>query len=263
MNDSANTHILIPAEPFGFVAKYILRQAEAEGLNVAVHVVGPTDDVSLLLDSIAPGPYLVAVSSTDVYGKEEGQGYNELTPTDPQSEQAQKLLDFETTVTDWGKRTGAKVCTLRCAPVVGTGMSGEMRRLASAIYRGTYHHIEGEEGRCSVVHAVDVARAALAVAGHDSVYNVTDGVNPTRRQLAEALAWRMGNKRIYTLRRKRAAVWARINDFLPFARFDSAQMQRQLSTLTFDSSRLWQAICSQPHPVADYLKEHNYDDDDF
>ena len=88
---------------------------------------------------------------------------------------------------------------VRPALIVGTGMKGTLRSMVNGIYRGYYHHIKENNARRSVIHATDVSAAVNKIASIGGVFNLTDGVNPTVYDLAEALAYRMGDKRIYTM----------------------------------------------------------------
>lgn len=99
------------------------------------------------------------------------------------------------------------VAVIRCPYIVGTGMTGLMQRIAAGIYKGTYVHIHDCQARLSVVHAVDVARAVSTAAGTQGSYTLTDGTDPTIHDLAEALAYRIGDKRIITIKPRWARLW--------------------------------------------------------
>ena len=202
----------------------------------------------------------VFISSTDVYGLFEGEGVDETAPLNPATDFGRMKAEAERILTEWCTGHSVALTILRCPPVVATGMQGPMRRLVNDIYRGSYRHIADNQAKVSVVHGVDVARAAIDMIGRPGVYNLTDGADPTRHALAEALAWRMGNKRIFTIPLSKAKKLARINDFLPFTRFDSEAVKRQTSTLTFSSDKIRNLLSWQPNVVTEYLRTHNYDD---
>lgn len=202
----------------------------------------------------------VFLSSTDVYGKTEGTDITEDEDTEPVSEFGRMKLEAEHILTEWSAANGCRLCILRCAPVVGTGMEGPLRKLVNDIYRGSYRHIADNEARTSVVHATDVAAVAVATMGKSGIYNLTDGVNPTRHDLAEALSWRMGNKRILTIDGKKGRRLAKINDWLPFVRFNSEMIKEQTTTLTFSAEKIIADAGIRPHSVTEYLRTHNYDE---
>lgn len=203
---------------------------------------------------------IVYVSSTDVYGAAEGVEINENREPEPAGEPGSTKLEAEKMLGEWCAAHKVTLTILRSPAIVGTGMRGELRRLVNSIYRGSYHHIDDETARLSVVHATDVARAMVMLQDVGGLYNITDGANPSRHDLAEAFAHRMGNKRIYTLRAKRARIFARICDFIPLFGYGRKTLAGRYRTLTFDDTRLRRAIDWTPSPVVDYLKTHDYDE---
>ncbi len=141
------------------------------------------------------------------------------------------------------------VATLRCPNIVGTGMQGLPRRIAEGIYKGTFFHISGSEGRTSVVHAVDVARAAALAAGSNGDYVLTDGTSPTIHDLAEALAYRIDNKRIFSLP-ARLCRWWYSRDFFRLLTSDTSEVET--FTTAFPGFL--------PVDTLNYLRTHIYDD---
>lgn len=139
---------------------------------------------------------------------------------------------------------------LVCPNIVGTGMTGLPMAMATAITRGTYFHISGNEARVSTVHATDVARAVALLPGKPGVYTLTDGFNPTFRDLAEALAFRLGDKRIFTLRRR----WAR---WL----MDRRLIESVTTGAIVRGTDFAEAFGFQPVAVTEYLRTHVYDDE--
>ncbi len=230
------------------------RQENAGNLNVAT-----TQHLLAALDA-APPRQLVYVSSTEVYGREEGTDLTEGTIVDPLTRLGKAKLLAEEALKKWCADKGVTLTILRCPDIVGTGMGGRLRSMVNSIYRGTYHHIDDETQRLSVVHAVDVAKAIVDLAPVGGIYNFTDGVNPSRRELADALAYRLNDKRIYTIRPKRARVTARILDFVPFAAFGSAQLAERYRSLTFSADKAISALGWQPNSVTHYLRNHVYDE---
>lgn len=215
-----------------------------------------------LLASLEKNPpaSIVYISSTEVYGADEGNGINENREPDPVTEIGRTKLEAEQMLRQWCDARNVSLAILRAPDIVGTGMKGRLRQLVNSIYRGNYHHIDDETARMSVVHATDVARAAVMLRGVNGLFNITDGADPSRHDLVEALAVRINNKRVYTLRAKRARIIARVCDFIPVFGFNSKSLAERYRTLTFDNSRLCRTIEFHPSPVVDYLKTHNYDE---
>lgn len=141
------------------------------------------------------------------------------------------------------------VVVIRCPYIVGTGMKGLTRKMAEGIYKGTFVHISGNDTRISVVHATDVARAASIASGIQGSYTLTDGTDPTVHDLADALAYRMGDKRLFTIAPRWARLW---------------YGRRYFTTLTTSHTvqDTFRAVFPDftPASVIEYLKTHDYDE---
>lgn len=191
--------------------------------------------------------YAVLLSDTDIYADVSGAtDIDETAPLDESSDYALREKAFR----DLCAQNGLEYTVLRLSNVVATGMGGFPRRLVQGIARGTFMHIEGNEARLSTVHGVDVAVAVRLTLGLPAcVYNVTDAVDPSLFDFAEALARRLNGKRIFRVKAK----WARW--LIP-----ASVRRRQMSTKTFSSLKLRRTVPFEPHSVTDYLTTHVYDD---
>ncbi len=206
---------------------------------------------------------MVYLSSVEIYGRKEGENWSEADIIDPCTPLGYAKEAAEKTVMEWCESRGVTCTILRLPLVVGTGMKGPLSDMIKRIYRGSYHHIAGNEARMSVVHATDVAKAVIDLAEKGGVYNLTDGVNPTVHDLADAFSRRLKDKKIMTLSVKRANRWALVNDFIPGAWMDRAELKRMTTSLTFSSEKAIEALGYRPNSVTDYLVNHDYDNDPF
>lgn len=140
--------------------------------------------------------------------------------------------------------------TLFCPNIVGTGMTGLPMDFARRIARGSFYHLDGNSARLSTVHASDVARAVRLARGVEGQFTVTDGDDPTYHDFAEALAWRINQKRILTLSSK----WVRW--------IISPSLRRTITRdSVVDGSDFIGRFGFTPVPVVSYLRNHVYDDE--
>ncbi len=145
---------------------------------------------------------------------------------------------------------GEHSAVLCCPNVIGTGMSGLPMQMVHAIARSVYFHIAGNEARISSIHASDVAKAVRLVIGKTGHYVVTDGISHTVHDLTEALAWRLDQKRIYTLKASLAR-WIMNKTLLAcIIRGDE-----------HDGSTFANKFDFKPTSVVEYLRTHVYDDE--
>lgn len=220
--------LLVVAPKAEFVLPYIQRQLP---------------DVELVTNPDEPFDHAVMLSSTDVYAAPEGVEIDEFAEVLP----GHPLIKEEEKFAALCAERNIKGTVLRCAHLVGTGMTGMPMELARKIDRGTFLHIKGNEQRLSAVHASDVAKAVELTLDSGMTLNVTDGADPTWHDFAEALAWRINQKRIMTISER----WARW-------RYNSRLYYLLTHTLTYSSLRLAE-LGFRPTPVCEYLRTHVYD----
>lgn len=209
-----------------------------------------------------PPKQLVYISSVQVYGKTSGENLDESTPVNPTSPYGKSKHDAETYLIEWSKAHNVILTILRPPLILGTGMKGTLRSMVNGIYRGYYHHIKGNQARRSIIHATDVAKVVKLIAPIGGTYNITDGANPSVYDLAEALSYRIGNKRIYTISMKFAKFLAKIGDIINSDKFPltSKKLTQLTETLTFNGDAIKNAIDWKPNIVTHYLRNHNYDE---
>ena len=228
-------------------------------MNIYVHTPGreflwpyikKAASAPTLTDNAGEADVAIMVSSTDIYTPGELLLAAESTPTNPDS----AWIGHESAFA-----AGCENCRtviLRCPNVIGTAMTGFPRELAESIFRGTFFHIKGNEAPEGAVHAADVAAAIAALAEMptaEGIYNISDGENPKLHDLAEAIAFRMNNKRISTLSTK-GQLW------LGRLIYGKKRYRAYTTSRTFDCSRLCRTIDYRPTPTTEYLRTHVYDE---
>lgn len=139
---------------------------------------------------------------------------------------------------------------LLCPNVVGTKMNGLPMDIAQRIASGSYFHIVGNDARLSTIHAHDVAKAVRLTFGKGGRHKVTDGNDPTFYDFAEALAFRIKNKRILELKPMLAKF------IIP-----KALRTKVTTDHIVDGSEFAEKFNFYPTPVTEYLRTHVYDDE--
>ncbi len=162
--------------------------------------------------------------------------------TDDTTANADPAFDAET------RRLGLPLAVLHCPCIVATGMTGLPRRIAESIYAGRFVTIKGCEARISVVHGVDVARAAMMAAGSVETLTLTDGTDPAISDLADAIACRIDGKRLFAIPPRLARIWYG-RQF--FDRLTTDATCPENFTAAYPSFR--------PTTVTEYLRTHVYD----
>lgn len=194
----------------------------------------------------------VMLSGTEIYEPSEGEDLDEGTPVNENC----PLAEAERRFADECRGAGMSVRILRCANTLGTGMTGYVRALAESIYRGAFFHFPDNEARLSVVHAADVARVVNTLVANDKavgVFNLTDESNPTLHDLAEAIAFRMNEKRI-----SNASTFGQ--KWLAKLFYGAKRYRQYTTTLTFSGKAVRELVGVEPLVATEYLRTHVYDE---
>jgi nucleoside-diphosphate-sugar epimerase len=209
-----------------------------------------------------PPKEFVFISSVQVYGKTQGENYDESTTIEPFTEYGKSKAMAEDFLKQWCSERGVKLSILRPPLIVGTRMKGTLRSMVNGIYRGYYFHFQGNDARRSVVHAVDVSHVVRLISPIGGTYNVTDGVHPSVYDLGEAFAYRIGNRRIYTIPMWMAKFAAKCGDILGYnnSPITTLKLSHLTNTLTFNSDVIEKVLDWKPNDVTNYLRTHNYDE---
>lgn len=161
-------------------------------------------------------------------------------------------------------RAGKPLALLRCAPMIGTGMTGRWRDMVNAIYRGIYLRVDGNKARASMVHALDVGRAAVMSAGMNGAWWLSDGRDHLVDDAVAALAKRINDKRVVRMSLKKARRTALLLDIVTLG---GAHARERLCADTSDSlvdaRPLLDAIGLEPRDTLEYISTHVYSDEDL
>jgi len=128
---------------------------------------------------------LVYVSSTSVYGGDDGGWVDEESPAEPRTEAGRICLDAERVATDWGRASGVSTVVLRCSGLYGPG------RIVRRAMIENGEPIPGDPDKfLNLIHIDDAAQAVvstLEAPSPSSLYLVSDD-RPVRRREYYALA---------------------------------------------------------------------------
>lgn len=147
--------------------------------------------------------------------------------------------------------------TFKTGWIIGTGMTGIPMKLLKAIDKGVYFHVKGCECRCPIIHAADVAANIITLGAkqlNGKEYILHDGHRPKIAELAEAFAYRLNGKRLYTISPKIAKFIAKLtgtSDLYSYTIYTKDELP-DLST-----------ECLTPRDVIHYLFHHTYTTDDI
>lgn len=172
--------------------------------ELVVHAAGSTDEANAIdlnlegtrhllqaLEKNTPKEF-VYLSSWEVYSPDSGVNVSEEHQTWAASKVGQSKARAEQLVKEWCAERDITLTILRPARMFGKGVHGEMKDLFNDVINSRYIHVRGNEARLSLICAIDVAKAIIALRSIGGTYNVLDGVGATWIALAEAMSANSG-----------------------------------------------------------------------
>jgi nucleoside-diphosphate-sugar epimerase len=195
----------------------------------------------------------VFISSISVYGKDFGLGIDENASLGALDPYGVSKIEAEKIVLDWCKQHNVLCTILRLPLIVGPNPPGNLGAMVKGIKKCYYFNIAGGRAKKSMVLAEDVADFVLHISAVGGVYNLTDGVHPSFKELSFAIA----KKKVFNLPFFLAQIFGVLGDFLgENAPVNSLKVKKITSDLTFDDTKA-RNVGWNPQSVLNYLKNND------
>jgi nucleoside-diphosphate-sugar epimerase len=206
---------------------------------------------NLLLSLVkSPPSVFVFISSVAVYGQSQGNLIDEtaeLNATDPYGKS--KVL-AEKLIMDWCGQYSVKLCVLRLPLVAGPTPPGNLKSMIKGIAKGYYVNIAGGKSRKSIVMGRDIARIIPTAMATGGIFNLTDGQNPTIKELSDLISRQLGKTLPPNVPMWFAKSLALVGDLLgKKAPFNSDILRKLTADLTFDDSKARETLQWSPDQV--------------
>lgn len=238
-------------------AHSIPRTAAEQQAFFTVNTQGTRHLLEALDAAGAPPRTLVYISTTAVYGQEEGERIPEEAPLLGQTPYARSKIEAEQVIQEWAQQRGVQVVILRPPLIVGPDAPGSLQAMRNAIRSGYYVRISGNSARKSAVLGADIARLIPTLGGKSGVYNLTDGEHPPFAAFEEAMAAAVGRPIRWSLPISLLHSSARVGDLLvrlglPFP-LHTERLRKMTGTLTFSDAKAREALGWHPTPVLPHV----------
>ena len=129
---------------------------------------------------------IIAISTSGVYGDQQGQLVTEQTPPNPQVDRARRRYDAEKQLQDYSQQYQVGLTLLRVGGIYGPGRL-PLQRLREQIPM-LHEHLAPQTNR---IHADDLAQVSVAAARAEAageIYNVSDGCNSNMTEYFNTIA---------------------------------------------------------------------------
>lgn len=226
------------------------KNAEDNDTFFNVNLIGTINLLKALEENIPE--QFVFISSVAVYGKANGVNITENEKLNASDPYGLSKIKAEQLILDWCQKNKVVCTILRLPLLVGKNPPGNLGEMIKAIQKGYYFNIGGGTAQKSMVLAEDVARFIPVIAPIGGIYNLTDGVHPTFKELSTAIA----KKKMFNLPLILAKIGAKMGDLLgDKSPINSMKLKKITSDLTFDDLKAREKEWN-PQSVLEYLR-HN------
>ena len=231
------------------LAHMLPKNSEQERQFYQTNVVGTQNLLSGLEKSKNIPKSIVYISSVAVYGLERGEFITENHIPKPVTPYGKSKYEAEWLLRNWSEKYPTNLIILRL-PLVAGGKAtpGNLGAMIKAIKSGYYFRIGAGLNRKSMVLAQDVASLLLRIQKSSGIYNLTDGYNPTLKELEDFLASHYQRK-IRTIHPKILDFLCKMGDNIQSFPINSYRLSKLSDTLTFDDTKAKNELGWKPRPV--------------
>jgi nucleoside-diphosphate-sugar epimerase len=194
------------------------------------------------------------ISSVSVYGLEEGQLIREDHPLLAEDPYGKSKIAAEELIVNWCQRHNVIYTILRLPLLAGPNPPGNFGAMIKAIKKGFYFNIGKGAARRSMVRVEDVAKFIDQVFAMGGIYNLSDGENPSFKDLSVAISKQFNKSSSLSLPYGFVKTLALMGDLLgdkfPIT---SNKLNKMTKTLTFSDQKARHQIGWNPTSVVDNL----------
>lgn len=195
----------------------------------------------------------VFISTVAVYGKEEGALINEEQKLSGETPYADSKIKAEEHLLDWGREKGVPILILRLPLIAGKKPPGNLGKMISGIQSGKYLSIAKGKAKRSVVLADDVGNFIAANLGKSGIYNLSDGIHPSFREIEEVICRQLDRGRPANIPLWLAKLLGKFGDVIPLFPVNSQTIIKMTSDLTFSDQKARKELNWNPKKVTEHF----------
>lgn len=193
-----------------------------------------------LIKSLAKLPkHFVFISTVAVYGLDYGNDIKEDNPLNANTPYGISKKMAEEVLLKWSSENKVSTTILRLPLVIGHNPKGNLISMINGIKKGFYFNIGKGDAKKSMVLAEDVAVAILTLINYPGTYHLTDGYDPTFKELSTVIANHYKIKRVpslsYFIIKPIALIGDLMGNTFPI---NSNKLDKITQSLTFNDSKV-------------------------
>lgn len=188
----------------------------------------------------------VFISTSAVYGIDNGNYITEDYPLIGDSPYAKSKIMAEEFLIDWSKKNKVILTILRPSLIAGRNAPGNLGAMVKGIKTGAYLSIAHGKARKSLLMAQDIANIIPLAENKGGIYNVCDNDHPSFGQLEEIIATQLGKRKPISVPYWFAKVLALIGDILKPFPINSKRLSKIVVSDTISSEKAQKELCWSP-----------------
>lgn len=198
---------------------------------------------------------ILFISTVSVYGKEEGFNINEEFPLNAQDPYGISKIKAEKYLLDWSKENKIICTILRLPLLIGVNPKGNFKSMINAIKNKYYFNIANCDVRKSMVLANDVSKYVIIASNFGGIYNLTDGVHPSFKELSNKIADKFGCSKIFEINYTILLILSIIGTlFGKFSPLNYSKFKKMTKNLTFSDNKARVTFGWNPSPVTENIE---------
>ena len=196
-----------------------------------------------LLKNLTKSPSkFVFISTVAVYGKDYGIAIKEDHPLNANTPYGKSKVLAENEILMWARENGIATTILRLPLIIGHNPKGNLKNMVNAIKKGFYFNVGKGDAKKSMILVDDVAQAIPILIEHPDIYHLTDGHDPSFKEISQVIGKHLGVKKILSLNYFLVKPLALLGDLIGIifsrnAPIDSNKLNKITNDLTFDDSK--------------------------
>ena len=207
------------------------------------------------LEKVGCPKSLIFISTSSVYGLEEGDMIKENTPLLAESPYGKSKVMAEKFLQQWSEEHGVILTILRPSLMAGKNAPGNLGAMVNGIKKGFYVNIAGGRARKSLMMAEDIANLVILAEDKGGIYNVCDDVHPSYKELSETISKQLGKREPMSIPYWIAWCLAKIGDCLgKKAPINSYRLKKLTTSCIFSNEKAKNALGWKPQNVLETYK---------
>ncbi|APQ18497.1 NAD-dependent epimerase/dehydratase family protein [Maribacter hydrothermalis] len=234
-NSSINTYYDLVIHAAG-KAHMVPKNRDEEKMFFDVNLEGTKN---LIKSLVKPPKNFVFISTVAVYGLDYGIDIKEDNPLNANTPYGISKKMAEEVVLKWSSENKVSTTILRLPLVIGHNPKGNLINMINGIKKGFYFNIGKGDAKKSMVLAEDIAIAIQTLLNHPGTYHLTDGYDPSFKELSKVIADHYKIKRVPSLSYFIIKPVALIGDLMgKISPINSNKLNKITQSLTFNDSKV-------------------------